>query len=73
MSENETEGISDEKLPEDLQPSEDNPLAEPLDDDVEVEDLDMHGGKEPEESEDPEDSEDSADDSPEDDEDDEDD
>ena len=25
-----TEGISDDQLPEDLQPSEDNPLAEPL-------------------------------------------
>ena len=33
-------------------PSEDNPLAEPLDDDVDVEDLDMEGGKTPEESDD---------------------
>ena len=61
MSENETEGISDENLPEDLQPSEDNPLAEPLDDDVEVDDLDMDGGKTPEESEESEDSDDSDD------------
>ena len=52
MSENETEspdneqGISDDQLPEDLQPGEDNPLAEPLDeDDVEADDLDMQGGK----------------------------
>jgi len=52
MSENESEGISDDKLPEDLQPGEDNPLAEPLDEDVEVEDLDMQGGKRPEESDD---------------------
>jgi len=29
-------GISDEQLPEDLQPGEDNPLAEPLDPDDEV-------------------------------------
>ena len=39
MSENsETDpvgGISDEQLPEDLQPGEDNPLAEPLDPDAE--------------------------------------
>lgn len=58
MSENESEGISDDKLPEDLQPSEDNPLAEPLDEDVDVEDLEMDGGKTPEQSDD----EDSSDD-----------
>jgi len=52
MSENESEGISDDKLPEDLQPGEDNPLAEPLDEDVDVEDLEMDGGKTPEESDD---------------------
>ena len=28
-----TEGISDDQLPEDLQPGEDNPLAEPLSED----------------------------------------
>ena len=43
------EGISDEQLPEDLQPGEDNPLAEPLDPDAEEtkdpEELDMQGGK----------------------------
>ena len=61
MSENESEGISDDKLPEDLQPSEYNPLAEPLDEDVDVEDLEMDGGKTPEESDD-EDSPDEQDD-----------
>ncbi len=48
MSESETEpgGIRDEDLPEDLQPGEDNPLAEPLDDDeVDPEDVDLEGGK----------------------------
>jgi hypothetical protein len=47
------EGIADDQLPEDLQPSEDNPLAEPLenrDDAHSVDDLDMQGGKTPEES-----------------------
>jgi len=39
------QGISDDQLPEDLQPSEENPLAEPLDDDVDTEDLDMEGGR----------------------------
>ena len=29
-------GVSDEQLPEDLQPGEDNPLAEPLDPDAEA-------------------------------------
>lgn len=55
-SENEPEtGISDEQLPEDLQPSEDNPLAEPLDeDDAETDELDMQGGKTPEQSDDEE-------------------
>jgi hypothetical protein len=43
----ETGEIRDEDLPEDLQPGEDNPLAEPLDEDVD--DLDVHGGKTPEE------------------------
>ena len=39
-------GISDEQLPEDLQPGEDNPLAEPLDPDDEAtkdpDELGMH-------------------------------
>ncbi len=40
-------GISDEQLPEDLQPSEDNPLAEPLTEEEapdDMDDLDMMGG-----------------------------
>ena len=36
-------GITDEHLPEDLRPSEENPLAQPLDDEVALEDLDVHG------------------------------
>ncbi len=41
----ETGEIRDEDLPEDLQPGEDNPLAEPLEEDVD--DLDVYGGKTP--------------------------
>ncbi|WP_341926094.1 hypothetical protein [Nocardioides psychrotolerans] len=54
MSESENEpdiGIGDDQLPEDLQPGEDNPLAEGLDDDETVDDL-LTGGKTAEESED---------------------
>jgi len=56
-----SEGIADEDLPEDLQPTDDNPLAQPLtDEDPEsVEDLDVLGGKGPEQSEDPDDAADS--------------
>jgi hypothetical protein len=56
MSENESEpttGIDDEDLPEDLQPTDDNPLAQPLeeaDDPKSPEELDMQGGKTPEQS-----------------------
>ncbi|HEY0950407.1 hypothetical protein [Nocardioides sp.] len=49
-----TEGITDDLLPEDLRPTDDNPLAKPLtdeDDPKSPEELDMHGGKTPEESE----------------------
>ncbi len=48
-----TEGISDEQLPEDLRPSEDNPLAEPLSEEDapdDLADLDMTGGKTAEET-----------------------
>lgn len=40
-------GISDDQLPEDLQPSEDNPLAEPLseEDAPDPDTLEMDGGK----------------------------
>jgi hypothetical protein len=47
-----TEGISDDQLPEDLQPGDDNPLAEPLSEDDapdDLADLEMDGGKTPEE------------------------
>ena len=37
-------GIDDDQLPEDLQPGEDNPLAEGLDDGETVDDL-LDGGK----------------------------
>jgi hypothetical protein len=55
MSNNENEssgpGISDEQLPDDLVPGEDNPLAEGLDPDEQPEDLDLLGeGKDAEES-----------------------
>jgi hypothetical protein len=43
-----TEGISDDQLPEDLRPSEDNPLAEPLaqeDAPDDLADLEMDGGR----------------------------
>ena len=54
----ENTGIEDEDLPEDLQPTEDNPLAQDLDDDEAKsrEELDVLGGKTPEQS--PEQSED---------------
>lgn len=61
MSENSSEnsgeestGIGDEQLPEDLRPTDDNPLAQPLDEDEAkpAEELDMQGGKTPEESDD---------------------
>jgi hypothetical protein len=49
MSETESEqpgAVTDDQLPEDLQPTDDNPLAQPLDEeDAEVDDLDMDGGK----------------------------
>ena len=52
-SEGEQAGIRDEDLPEDLQPGEDNPLAEPVDtDEVDRDELDLEGGKTPEESDD---------------------
>ena len=49
-----TTGISDEDLPEDLQATDDNPLAQPLEgDDVKSpEELDVMGGKAPEQTED---------------------
>jgi len=57
MSENSDEptpGVDDENLPEDLQPTDDNPLAQPLDEDEAkpAEELDVLGGKDPEQMED---------------------
>ncbi len=49
-SESETAGIDNEQLPEDLQPGEENPLAEPLDDDVGEDELDVLDGEHAEES-----------------------
>ena len=46
--ENPTQAIEDEDLPEDLQPTDDNPLAKPLtdeDDPKSPEELDVLGGK----------------------------
>jgi hypothetical protein len=58
-------GISDEELPEDLQPTDDNPLAQPLaEDDDETksrEDLDVLGGKLPEQDDDDSDAPDETD------------
>ncbi len=55
MSEHEGEapeaGITDDQLPEDLQPGEDNPLAEPLDPDDVDRDLEMDATQEPTEAE----------------------
>ncbi len=51
-SESETSGIDDEQLPEDLRPSEDNPLAEPLDEGVDTEELDVLDGKDAEQGSD---------------------
>lgn len=50
MTESESEstaGIDDEQLPDDLRPGDDNPLAEPLDEDVDPDDLDVLEGKQP--------------------------
>jgi hypothetical protein len=40
------QGISDDQLPEDLQPTDDNPLAQPLPDDaLDPEELDVLGAR----------------------------
>jgi hypothetical protein len=47
------QGIGDDRLPEDLQPTDDNPLAKPLteeDNPKSPEELDVLGGKTPEQS-----------------------
>jgi hypothetical protein len=50
MSNSPDEGITDDQLPEDLVPSEDNPLAEGLDPDEVPDDVDLLEGKDAEES-----------------------
>jgi len=64
MSEN-PNAISDEDLPEDLQPTDDNPLAQPLDQDdaKSPEELDVLGGKTPDQQDgsDTQETEDTAD------------
>ena len=53
------QGISDEQLPEDLQPTDDNPLAQPLDPDdpdtPDPEELDVLGERQPRPDDDTED------------------
>ena len=61
MSDENPNAIEDEDLPEDLQPTDDNPLAKPLtdeDDPKSPEELDVLGGKVPEETEETEETED---------------
>lgn len=58
MSDENPNAIDDEDLPEDLQPTDDNPLAKPLtedDDPKSPEELDVLGGKDPEETDETED------------------
>lgn len=54
------EGITDDQLPEDLVPSEDNPLAEGLDPDEVPDDVDLLEGKDAEVSESDDATEDTA-------------
>jgi hypothetical protein len=60
MSSSSDEGISDDQLPQDLVPSEDNPLAEGLDPDEVPDDVDLLEGKDAEESQSDEATEDTA-------------
>jgi hypothetical protein len=50
MSNSSGGGITDDQLPEDLVPSEDNPLAEGLDPDEVPDDVDLLEGKDAEQS-----------------------
>jgi hypothetical protein len=57
-------GISDEQLPDDLVPSEDNPLAEPLSEEEapdDIDELDMMGGGSEDDSDEDSDDERSSD------------
>jgi len=60
MSSSPDEGITDDQLPEDLVPSEDNPLAEGLDPDEVPDDVDLLEGKDAEESDSDDATEDTA-------------
>ena len=60
MSSSPDEGITDDQLPEDLVPSEDNPLAEGLDPDEVPDDVDLLEGKDAEQSESDDATEDTA-------------
>jgi hypothetical protein len=60
MSSSPDEGITDDQLPEDLVPSEDNPLAAGLDPDEVPDDVDLLEGKDAEESQSDDATEDTA-------------
>ena len=63
-SEDDAVGISDEQLPDELVPSEDNPLAEPLSEEEapdDMDELDMMGGGSDDDSDDDSDDERSSD------------
>jgi hypothetical protein len=60
MSSSPDEGITDDQLPEDLVPGEDNPLAEGLDPDEVPDDVDLLEGKDAEESQSDDATEDTA-------------
>lgn len=62
--ENEHPDPDEALVPEDLRTGEDNPLAEPLDEDVDPDELDVMGGKTAEESADDEDRDESGDQGP---------
>jgi hypothetical protein len=63
-SEDDAVGITDEQLPDDLLPSEDNPLAEPLSEEEapdDIDELDMMGGGSDDDSDEDSDDERSSD------------
>jgi hypothetical protein len=63
-SEDDAVGISDEQLPDELLPSEDNPLAEPLSEEEapdDIDELDMMGGGSDDDSDEDSDDERSSD------------
>ena len=60
MSSSPDEGITDDQLPEDLVPGEDNPLAEGLEPDEVPDDVDLLEGKDAEQSQSDDATEDTA-------------